>query len=123
MSYVTDRKRVSGLGASGGGTDHHWKQMVSSIALLVLIPLFVFTFGAILGHPYEEVIAYYSRPIPAAIAALTILVSFYHFKNGVRVLIEDYLRGGMRKGLILATTILSYGAAGLGAFAVLRLAL
>lgn len=123
MSFLTDRKRVEGLGATGRGTDHHWHQMISSAALLILIPLFVFTFGPVLGSSYAEVLAYYSRPVPATIAALTLLVSFYHFKNGATVLIEDYLRGGLRKGCILGVTILSYAAAALGVLAIVRLAL
>lgn len=123
MSYVTDRKRVSGMGAAHTGTDHHWKMMVSSVALLVLIPLFIFTFGATLGSSYEEVVAYYARPVPAAIAALTFVVSFFHFRKGVQTLIEDYVHGIARKILIIAMICLSYGAAALGVIAVLRLAL
>ena len=46
----------------------------SSVALLVLIPLFVFTFGGILGSSFEEVQAYFARPFPAIIAALTLIV-------------------------------------------------
>jgi succinate dehydrogenase / fumarate reductase membrane anchor subunit len=96
---------------------------LSSVGLLILIPLFIFTFGAILGHPFEEVVAYYTRPVPAAIAALTIAVGFMHFLGGVQILIEDYVQGLTRKALIVAMTCLSYGAAGLGVFAVLRIAL
>ena len=123
MAFVTDRKRVVGLGAARTGTDHHWKMMVSSVALLVLIPLFVFTFGATLGSSYEDVVAYYARPVPAAIAALTFIVSFFHFRKGVQTLIEDYVHGIARKVLIIAMICLSYGAAGFGVIAILRLAL
>ena len=123
MSFVTDRKRVVGMGSARSGTDHHWKMMVSSVALLILIPLFIFTFGAVLGSSYEEVIAYYGRPVPATIAALTIVVSFFHFRKGVQTLIEDYVHGIMRKVLIIAMICLSYGAAALGVIAVLHLAL
>ncbi len=51
MAYVTDRKRAAGLGAAKTGTLHHWRMMVSSVALIVLIPLFVFTFGTAVGCP------------------------------------------------------------------------
>ena len=123
MAFTTDRKRVSGLGAAHTGTDHHWKMIVTSVGLLVLIPLFIFTFGATLGKPYEEVLAYYARPIPAAIAALTFAVGFYHFRKGVQTLIEDYTDGLARKALIIGMICLSYGAAALGVLSVLRLAL
>lgn len=123
MNFMTDRKRAAGNGSAKSGTMAHWHMTLSSVGLLVLIPLFIFTFGAILGHSYAEVVAYYSRPVPAAIAALTIAVSFIHFLGGVRTLIEDYVQGLSRKVLIVAMTCLSYGAAGLGVFAVLRIAL
>lgn len=123
MAFLTDRKRVEGLGSARKGTDHHWSQMISSTALLILVPLFVFTFGSALGGTYEEAVAYYSRPVPAGIAALTMIVGFHHFRLGATVLIEDYVQGTLRKGLIIGLTLLSYGAMGLGVFALAKLAL
>ena len=62
MRYLTDRKRAVGLGSAKSGTEHHWSMTLSSAALLVLIPLFVFTFGSALGGSYDEILAYYARP-------------------------------------------------------------
>lgn len=123
MAYMTARKRAIGLGSAKDGTHHYWKMQVSSVALLILIPLFIFTFGSILGSPQAEVTAYYSRPFPAIVAALTILVGMMHFKDGVQVLIEDYSEGLTRKALIVATICLSYAVAAVGLFAIARLAL
>ena len=123
MAFLTDRKRAVGWGAAKTGTEHHWAMKKSSVALLILVPLFIFTFGAALGGTYEEVMAYYSRPFPAIVAALTILVGFHHFNMGVQVLIEDYVHGPMEKILILVMTCFSYGAAAVGVFAIARLAL
>lgn len=123
MAFTTDRKRVTGLGAAHTGTDHHWQMIVTSVGLLILVPLFIFTFGNVLGEPYEEVLAYYARPVPAAIAALTFLVGFFHFRKGVQTLIEDYVHGLTGRALIIGMICLSYGAAALGVIAVLRLAL
>jgi succinate dehydrogenase / fumarate reductase membrane anchor subunit len=122
MAFLTDRKRAVGTGSAKSGTEHHWMMMVTSVALLILIPAFVFSFGAILGSPYEEVLAYYQRPLPAVIALLTFAVGFFHFRKGVQTLIEDYVHGVARKGLIIAMICLSYGAAALGILSVLRLA-
>ena len=55
-------------------------------------------------------------------AALAIAVGFFHFRKGVQTLIEDYVHGLARKGLILAMICLSYAAAALGVLSVLRLA-
>lgn len=123
MAFLTDRKRVTGLGSAHSGTAHHWHQTILSVALLVLIPLFVFTFGGILGAPYEEVVAYYSRPWPALIAVLTLTVGWVHFAKGVQVLIEDYVGGIARKIAIIITTCISYAAALACVYAVARLAL
>lgn len=123
MAYLTDRKRAAGMGAAKSGTMHHWQMMVTSVALLVLVPLFVFTFGAILGAPHGEVIAYYQRPFPAVVAILTLLVGFFHYRLGVQTLIEDYVHGLARKVAIIAMICLSYAAAGFALFAIIRIAL
>lgn len=123
MAYLTARKRALGLGSAKEGTHHFWDMKVSSAALLLLVPLFVFTFGPMLGAPHAEVIAYFARPFPALVAALTIVVGFMHFKSGVQVLIEDYVHGLARKVLIIAMICLSYGAAATGVFAIARIAL
>ena len=123
MAYLTDRKRASGMGAARTGTDHHWKMIVTSVALLVLIPLFIFTFGEALGSDYETALAYYAQPWPSAIAALTIAVSFYHFRKGVQTLIEDYVHGFAGKVCLIAAICISYATAAIGILAVVRLAL
>ena len=123
MAFLTDRKRAIGWGSAKSGTEHFWAMKVSSVALLLLVPLFVFTFGGILGSDYETVTAYFARPFPAIVAALTLVVGFMHFKNGVQVLIEDYVHGVAEKILIIATICLSYGAAATGLFAIAKLAL
>lgn len=123
MAFMTDRKRAMGLGSAKSGTAHHWSMTISSVALLILLPMFVFTFGAALGGTYEEIVAYYSRPFPAIIAALTILVTFKHFNDGVQTLLEDYVHGLAQKVSIVVMTCISYGAAAVGIFAIARLAL
>ena len=123
MAFLTDRKRASGMGSAKTGTEHHWQMMVSSVALLFLMPLFIFTFGSILGSSYEEVIAYYQRPFPAVVAILTMLVGFFHFRGGVQTLIEDYVHGLARKIAIVGMICLSYGAAAFAVFAIVRIAL
>jgi len=122
MAFLTDRKRADLFGAAKTGTEHFWSMTVSSTALLFLVPLFVFTFAPMLGEPHDAVIAHFSRPFPAIVAGLTLAVGFLHFKNGVQVLIEDYVHGIMRKVLIIAMICLSYAAAATGLFAIARIA-
>lgn len=121
--YLTDRKRAEGLGSAKRGTQHYWSMIQSSVGLLILVPLFVFTFGPVLGAPYEEVLAYYSRPVPAIIAALTLTVGWLHFKNGAQTMLEDYARGMSLKVALIVLTCISYAALAAGLFALVRLAL
>lgn len=123
MAFLTDRKRAEGLGSAKQGTAHFWNMTVSSVALVILVPLFVFTFGPILGAPYEDAVAYYARPFPSVVAALTLIVGLLHFKNGAQVMIEDYTGGLTRKALIIAVICVSYAAMAAGLFGLVRLAL
>lgn len=123
MRYITDRKRATGMGAAHTGTQHHWQMMVSSVALIGLIVLFVFTFGCALGMEYAEARAYYARPFPSIVALLTLVVGLYHFKGGVQTLIEDYSRGSLQKALLMASVIFSYGLMAVAALSIVRIAL
>ena len=123
MAFLTDRKRAEYRGSSRHGTEHFWGQTISAVGLAILIPLFVITFGCVLGSSYEEVLAYYQRPFPAIIAAMTILVAMIHFRHGIQVVIEDYTRGLQKKFLIIAFTCIAYAIAATGLFALARIAL
>lgn len=96
----------------------HFKIMgISSMILLVLIPLFIFTFGRILGSDYQEVRAYYAQPFPALVAILTFIVGFYHFNLGAHMMINDYTRLRTRKILLTLCLAVSYSAMLLGCLA------
>ncbi len=123
MDYITDRKRAQGLGSAKSGTERAWAMTKSSVGLLILVPLFIFTFGPILGADHAEVVAYYSRPFPAIVAALTLAVGWIHFKMGAQTMLEDYSQGFTRHALIIAVTCISYAALAAGLFALVRLAL
>jgi succinate dehydrogenase / fumarate reductase membrane anchor subunit len=123
MAFLTDRKRAEGLGSAKEGTHHFWSMTISSVALAILIPVFVFTIGPMIGRPHAEVVAWLGRPFPAIVAGLTIVVGMLHFKSGASVMIEDYSRGITRKALIIGATLLSYAVAATGLFALARLAL
>ena len=123
MRYLTDRKRATGMGSAKSGTAHFWAMKVSPVAFLMLIPLFVFTFGTIVGEGYATVTAYFAHPFPALIAALTLIVGFEHFQSGAQVLIEDYVHGLAQKITIILIKCISYGLMAMGLFAIAKLAL
>lgn len=123
MRYLTDRKRAVGMGSAKTGTAHFWQMKISSVALMILIPLFVGIFGALVGQPYENVVISLSSPVVAVLMALTFIVGLSHFNSGVQVLIEDYVHGTAQKLAIILMSCVSYGLMAFAVFAILRIAL
>ena len=123
MHFITDRKRAVGLGSARSGTAHHWSMTVSSVGLIVLVPLFVLIFGSALGSSHEEVVATFSRPVPAVVTLLTFWVGMTHFRRGAQVMIEDYTDGITRKAAIAVMSGASYAIMAAALYAVVRIAI
>ncbi|MDF1619168.1 succinate dehydrogenase, hydrophobic membrane anchor protein [Pseudothioclava nitratireducens] len=121
MRYLTARKRAEGKGASGTGTEHHWYMTMSAVGLAFLVPVFVYIFGKTLGQGHEAVIETFSRPFPAILTALTVVVGMRHFAKGAQMMIEDYARGTSRKiGIIIAYSI-SYAVTAVALYALAKM--
>jgi succinate dehydrogenase / fumarate reductase membrane anchor subunit len=123
MQFLTDRKRAQGLGAGGTGTHHHWQMIVSSILLVPLVPLFIFVFGSALGGSHAEVLAYFSRPFPAIVLGLSLVVILLHLLREAQEAIEDYVHGVAQKLALVAVSAFAYTLIAAGLFALVKLAL
>ncbi|MGL6211763.1 MAG: succinate dehydrogenase, hydrophobic membrane anchor protein [Paracoccaceae bacterium] len=123
MRYLTARKRAVGRGASHTGTAHHWSMTVSSVGLAFLVPVWVYIFGSALGQDHAGVVASFSRPFPALITALILVIGMRHFAMGATMMIEDYAHGTTRKMLIIFVISLATVIAATGLFALVRIAL
>ena len=123
-SLRTPLGRVRGLGAARGGTHHWWMQRVTSLALLPLTLWFVIGVIGLAGASYAETLAFIGAPVNAVLMLALIAASFHHMAAGLQVVVEDYVRGELRRlGLIL---LIKGGCALMAlasAFAVLRIAL
>ncbi|THD76327.1 succinate dehydrogenase, hydrophobic membrane anchor protein [Thalassobius vesicularis] len=123
MRYLTARKRAEGKGAAHTGTEHHWYMQVSAVGLAFLVPLFVYIFGSALGGSHADVIAVFSRPIPAILTGMTLVVAMRHFAKGAQMMIEDYAHGTSKKMAIMFVIGLSYVLIAVGLFALAKIAL
>ena len=123
MRYLTDRKRAEGKGAAHSGTEHHWYMTASAVALAFLVPTFLIIFGRALGQPLEGVVATFSRPFPAILTALVVVVGMRHFAKGAQMMIEDYAHGSTKKGLIMLAISISYAVIAVGIYALAKIAL
>ncbi len=77
---------------------------------LVLIPLTLWAAYAtfqIAGSSFDDTIAFVRLPLNMALIALTMLISVWHMYMGVKVIIDDYLQGGLRTFSIFLTFLLS----------------
>ena len=123
MRYLTDRKRAVGMGAAHSGTDHHWSMQMSAVALAFMVPTWIYVFGHALGQSHEVVLATFSRPFPAILTALMLVIAMRHFAKGATMMIEDYARGTARKLAVIFVTSLATVIAATGLFALIKIAL
>ncbi|RMH47202.1 MAG: succinate dehydrogenase, hydrophobic membrane anchor protein [Alphaproteobacteria bacterium] len=123
MRFLTDYKRVEGLGSAHDGVHHWWVQRMTAIALLVLGPLFLFRFANALGGSYEAVRATYGNWWNAFIAAAFVITAMWHLVLGLQVVIEDYTGGAVRVALLILVQLLGWALGAAGVFAVATLAI
>ena len=95
---------------------------ITSILLIFLIPAFIFIFGSIIGEEYDVVVEYFSRPGPAIIISMTIVIGLQHFQAGTKVLIDDYIRGLGHKLAIIFVKAISYFLMAIGLYSVAKMA-
>ena len=88
--YLTPAKAARGLGSAKSGTNHHIRQRVSAIALIFLVPWFLYSvIKAALGG-YSEALAWVGSPVNSILLILTAGAAIYHMRLGMQVVIEDY---------------------------------
>ncbi len=123
MRYLTDRQRVEGLGSAKEGVGHWWTHRITSVALVILTPFFVFPYANAIGHGAEGLQALYASPFHAIVGVLFVLVTAHHLMQGLQVVIEDYVHNTLQRTVAMLANTLFCGAVGIaGAFAILKIA-
>ena len=89
------------------GTSHWFYQRVSSVILIPITVIFIFTFIQNVGLGYEKNINFYKNPVSALITFLFIYFTLLHFKQGAQVVIEDYIEDEtVHRALLIINVIL-----------------
>lgn len=96
------------------GTATFIAQRASAALLLPLAAWFVWGAVAHAGVPFEEMRAWLSAPVNAAMLALFILAGAAHMRIGLNEIIDDYVDSGARGLLKLLNLFACLGAAALG---------
>jgi succinate dehydrogenase / fumarate reductase membrane anchor subunit len=113
---------VSGLGSAKGGVHHWWLQRLTSIALVPLTIWFAVSLLSLPALDRVTVIAWMSQSWTALLLILLVLVASWHSQLGVRVVVEDYIHGGMKTVILVILTFAHALLAVAGVFAVLKVA-
>ena len=122
MGSGTELGRVRGLGSSNEGAHHWWHQRLTAGGNLVLMLWFFASMALLPQHDYATLKLWLSSPLAAIPMILLVASTFYHFRMGLQVLIEDYQHGAMRVALMVLLTFFTLGAATIAIFSFLKIA-
>lgn len=124
MGNGTSIGRVRGLGSAHSGA-HHWLSIrYTAIGSLLLTVWFVVSLLMLPSLSYAALREWLAGPIPATAMALFVLVNIWHGRQGIQVVIEDYVHEeGNKFASIVALNLISFAAAAFGLFCIVRLAL
>ncbi len=118
----TPLKKVRYLGSAKEGSDHFWKQRVTSVALLFLTIFLVWIVVSLIGADHATVKATIGRPVVALPLILLAVTSAIHMRLGMQVIIEDYVHGEASKiTLLMLNTFFAIVVGASIVFAVLKL--
>jgi succinate dehydrogenase / fumarate reductase membrane anchor subunit len=123
FSSGTELKRVRGLGSAREGVSHWTMQRLTAIANALLLIWFVASLLLLPDLAHATVVVWIRQPLVAIPLALLIASSFWHFRLGVQVMIEDYVHSdGLRLLAMLALAFYTVVAGAIALFAVLKIA-
>lgn len=104
MSVSSDKKPFLGIGDHKAGLGHWTLQRITSVLLIPLALLFLFTFMGSLGDGHAQMLQTYRQPWNAGVAMLFFVVVFYHLALGLEVVIDDYIPNPKQHKIIMLLT-------------------
>ena len=123
MRMKTPIGRVRGLGSAKHGAQNWYHERLSSIATLLLFVWFIVALIRLPSYDRPVVAEWLSSPLAAVPMILLIYTTFWHAKDGLRVVVEDYVHeeGAKFFWLLLINIFFILGGA-LAIFSVLAIA-
>ncbi|RYD59215.1 MAG: succinate dehydrogenase, hydrophobic membrane anchor protein [Sphingomonadales bacterium] len=122
MGDGTSIGRVRGLGSAHEGTHHWWHQRLTAGGNLILVLWFVLSVALLPSYDWETVHAWVAQIWVAVPLILLVINTFYHFRLGLQVVIEDYQHDETRVVLLVLLNFFTIGAATTAIFAILKTA-
>ena len=123
MGSGTELGRVRGLGSAKHGAGHWWQQRVTAFVNIALIVWLLVSLVRLPNLDYSTVHSWMQNPFVAVPLALIVLNTFWHFKMGLQVVIEDYQHNESRIVFLGLLNLFTFGAGALALFSILKVAL
>ena len=120
-SMRTPLSRVRYLGSARSGTDHFWKQRVSSVALVPLTIIVIFIVIGIMGRNHAAAAQILGSPFVAITLIMFVITSAYHMWLGMQVIIEDYVHSDLKLTLIMVNTFFCFAVGLSSVYALVKL--
>ena len=118
----TPLKSVRHLGSAKEGTDHFWRVRLTSVANLLLAPLFVALVVFLIGADYGIARRVLGHPVVTILMILFIGSALVHMRLGMQVIIEDYVHSTGRKTvLLMLNTFFTIAVGAVSIYALLKL--
>jgi succinate dehydrogenase / fumarate reductase membrane anchor subunit len=123
MEMETPAARVRGLGSAHEGGAHWWQERTSSIAALMLYVWLGVSLVRLGRLDYGTVREWLADPWAAVPMLLLVLVTFRHLRDGLQVVIDDYVHDeGNRFFTLMLLNFATVAGGALALFSVLRIA-
>ena len=123
MGTGTGIGRVRGLGSAKGGASHWFTERLISLATL---PLFVWLAVSLFRLPdlgHDAVVRWLASPLAAVPMILLVAATFVHLKQGMQVVLDDYVHDeGTRVLTNIALGFLTIAGGAMAIFSVLQIA-
>jgi succinate dehydrogenase / fumarate reductase membrane anchor subunit len=119
----TPLHRVEGLGSSHSGTEHFWHERLTAIALVPLTLWFAYAALGLAGASEVTAVGFLTHWWNALLMGAFVIVTLYHIKLGLQVVIDDYVHtAGTKIFLLLVVRFFVIATAAAALFAVARIA-
>jgi len=118
----TPLAKVRGSGTAKSGTEHFWRQRLTSVANIPLTIAVVVILIMLLGRNQAAAAQILGSPLVTIIMLLFIASTIAHMKIGMQVIIEDYVHDHSTKLTLLMANTFFCAAVGLAAaYGILKL--
>lgn len=122
MGNGTSIGRVRGLGSAKEGAHHWWHQRLTGGSNLILMLWFVLSMALLPAHDYETLRLWAGQTQVAVPLILLVISTFYHFRLGMQVVIEDYQHDETHIVLMIVLNFFTLATGTLAIFSILKIA-